>query len=483
LYFKSSYYKKLLGRIQVYVQIVLFVSALSACRKGVETDSASLITTKHVFATDASAISVVNSIYSAMFYERFTFAQGKHSIGLLTGLAGDELRGIPDEPFGLFYTNNLTPDRFLDSYFWKQLYSVIYTCNVSLEGIAGSEGMSRAVKKQLTGEVKFMRGFLYFQLVNLFGAVPMATTSDYRINRALPRLSLPEVYKQIVKDLTDAQSALSTIYLDGFGKEVLERVRPNRWVAAAMLARVYLYLQDWAAAEAQAEMVLSNPDFLLEPDLDLVFLSTSREGIFQIQLHLLPFTEDFRVYHLNEGEGLSFSKPAILSSGLIRSFDTGDARYNKWIGRSMVEIGDGVRPRAHFYANKYKLRLSPPVDYLMVLRLAEQYLIRAEARAQQGNVAGGKADLDVIRNRAGLPMTSVTTKQELLGAIAQERQHELFTEWGHRWFDLKRTGAMDSVMTRVAAEKGTTWQPHYKLFPIPQTEIDSNPNLAQNPGY
>ena len=85
--------------------------------------------------------------------------------------------------------------------------------------------------------------------------------------------------------------------------------------------------------------------------------------------------------------------------------------------------------------------------------------------------------------RAGLPETTPTTQREIEEAILHERKVELFTEWGHRWLDLKRTGAMDSVMTRVAGEKGTTWQPYFKLFPIPQYEIQQNPNLVQNPGY
>jgi hypothetical protein len=119
----------------------------------------------------------------------------------------------------------------------------------------------------------------------------------------------------------------------------------------------------------------------------------------------------------------------------------------------------------------------------MALRLAEQYLIRAEARTWLGNLDEAKQDLNKVRARVGLPPTPATTQQEILDAVMHERQLELFTEWGHRWFDLKRTGRMDSVMTRVTAEKGTVWKPHYKLFPIAQEEINRNPNIVQNPGY
>jgi hypothetical protein len=119
----------------------------------------------------------------------------------------------------------------------------------------------------------------------------------------------------------------------------------------------------------------------------------------------------------------------------------------------------------------------------MVLRLAEQYLIRAEARAAMNNLTGAKADLDVIRVRAGLPRTTANTKEAILNAIAHERRIELFTEWGHRWFDLKRTGAIDSVMKNIAIEKASIWNTNFKLFPIPQTEILLNSRLIQNNGY
>jgi len=128
------------------------------------------------------------------------------------------------------------------------------------------------------------------------------------------------------------------------------------------------------------------------------------------------------------------------------------------------------------------------VEYDIVLRLAEQYLIRAEARAKQNNLTGtGSAiiDLNVIRNRAGLSDTTITVQENMLNAILLERRKELFTEWGHRWFDLKRTGKIDAVMQAYAPVKGTTWESYKSLYPIAQKQIDLNPGMAgqQNPGY
>lgn len=116
----------------------------------------------------------------------------------------------------------------------------------------------------------------------------------------------------------------------------------------------------------------------------------------------------------------------------------------------------------------------------MVFRLAEQYLIRAEARAQQGDATGAKADINAIRNRAGLPDTDADGQASILAAIEHERRIEFFTEWGHRWFDLKRTGRADAVLSPIKPN----WQSTDVLFPIPLQEIENNPNLLpQNAGY
>jgi hypothetical protein len=119
----------------------------------------------------------------------------------------------------------------------------------------------------------------------------------------------------------------------------------------------------------------------------------------------------------------------------------------------------------------------------MVLRLGELFLIRAEARAQQNNLQSALSDLNVIRKRAGLPNVNVNGKDSLLLSILHERQVELFAEWGHRWFDLKRTGNIDRIMNLVTPQKGGIWKTTSRLFPLPEGDIEKNNNLNQNPGY
>jgi hypothetical protein len=108
------------------------------------------------------------------------------------------------------------------------------------------------------------------------------------------------------------------------------------------------------------------------------------------------------------------------------------------------------------------------------------YLIRSEARARQGELSNAKDDLNVIRNTAGLGNTTAVTQNEILDAILHERQVELFSEFGHRFFDLKRFNALDSALSNVKAD----WNSTDALFPLPQTELNLNPNIGpQNPGY
>jgi hypothetical protein len=121
----------------------------------------------------------------------------------------------------------------------------------------------------------------------------------------------------------------------------------------------------------------------------------------------------------------------------------------------------------------------------MVLRLGEQYLIRAEARAQQNKISDAQSDLNIIRTRAGLPNTTASDKNSLLSEIFHERKVELFSEWGHRWLDLKRTNAVDAVMSIVTPLKanGQQWQSYQKLYPVEFSEVRKSPNLTQTPGY
>ncbi len=178
----------------------------------------------------------------------------------------------------------------------------------------------------------------------------------------------------------------------------------------------------------------------------------------------------------------SYSNPVALSNQLVNAFEPNDQRFTNWIGSFTDPSG------TYYYPYKYKISIPdgsnpPPSEYQMMLRLGEQYLIRAEAEANgAGNgLPGAVTDLNTIRTRAGLPAYSGTADQpSLMTAIMHERRVELFTELGQRWLDLKRTGTIDAVMSVVAPLKGGTWSSYKALYPIPQSDIQEDHNLVQN---
>jgi SusD family. len=173
-----------------------------------------------------------------------------------------------------------------------------------------------------------------------------------------------------------------------------------------------------------------------------------------------------------------------LKPGTVAAFEENDLRLKLWAtwrGTPVFPPYDGIPV---YYPFKYtsKQTISGGLtQYYMVLRLAEQYLIRAEAYAHLGNEGGALADINVIRKRAGLKESQASGQVALLAAVAQERRVELFAEWGHRWFDLKRTGKATAILGIIPEKQ--PWDDRQLLYPIPPTEIRADPYLMQNPGY
>lgn len=487
-----------LGFRLLMISIVFAIPAmLFSCTKLIDVDPpATSLTSENVYTNDATASAVLTGVYSSFGNSSPLRAATINSIFLACGLSGDELTlhgGSANANAALvqFYQNSLTSglSTMAAQTIWRDIYAKLYIVNLALERLALSEQLTPAVKLQLTGEAKFLRAFLYFYLVNLYGDVPLATTSDYRTNAILSRASKAQVYEQIIADLKDAQNELSDGYVAADSKSpTAERLTPNKWASTALLARTYLYTGNWESAEEQATAIINNKANYQLDSLNKTFLKNSPEAIWQLQpVNRGWNTEDARIFILPKSGPTSNSSvegyPVHLSPQLLNSFEPGDLRKERWI--SSVTITRPGGNAIYYFPYKYKSATlnAPSTEYMTVFRLAEQYLIRAEARIQQNNVTGAQSDLNELRKRAGLSNTSAANTSSLLTAIMHERQVELFTEWGHRWLDLKRTENIDVVMTTVTHSKGTTWNNNWQFYPIPLYDIIQNPNLVQNAGY
>lgn len=435
-----------------------------------------LVTTS-VFSDDGLADGAVAGMYHEMAFSQYPhFANGGDgSITCLMGLAADELRfnGM-DAGRQAFADMQLSAASASVGTIWSSAYKTIFRANQVLEGL-NTSGVSAQLAGRLRGEAFFVRAFAYFYLVNLYGDVPLVKTSDYKVSATLQRAAEKLVYESIEEDLNNAMHLLPADY----SHAAAERVRPNRWAAAALLARVYLYQEKWQEAADLSGAVLRQDAYALLPVEGGIFLKNSKEAIWQ--LLAVTATED-------TPEGLraipapqSSTAPLYtLDDRLMAYFETGDARKQEWIGYHTLPVsGNG-----YLFPFKFKVRTTtatvPHREYSMVLRLAEQYLIRAEARMELGDYAGALEDINAIRVTHGkLEKLLTADRQGLLAAVEQERRLEFFYEWGHRWFDLKRWGKMDAVLSEVKPG----WRPEAKWLPLPQKELDANPQLTQNKGY
>lgn len=448
---------------KILIAAVVAGVSFSSCKKFVELGAPpTQVERSEVFKSDATATSAVLALYSTSSNVPGLVL----NFSVLPGLSADEMdRSVVDATYEEFRTNNITINNSLiNNSVWAAAYGLVKNANNAIAGLTATTTLTPAVKSQLLGEVKTIRAFAYFQLVNLFGDVPLILNSDadYANASNMGRTPAADVWKQIVADLKEAQDGLPAAYAGSM------RGRINKWAAAQLLARVYLFQKDYAKAEEEATKVIASGIYSLPAPAN-AFINTSNEVVWQ--LGNVTGVSTFGANYL----AASGAPTYVLTNNLYAAFAANDLRRANWTG-SVASGG-----KTYYFNNKYKVRVTSGNEYNIVLRYAEALLIRAEARAQQNNLAGARADADVVRTRAGLAGLSTTlTQAETLLAIEQERLLEFFGEWGMRWLDLKRTGRANAVLAPL---KGATYQPTDLLYPIPDAQRVLNTNLTQNPGY
>jgi len=391
-----------------------------------------------------------------------------------------------------YQTNNITAasSLFLT---WSGLYRAIYLANTMIEGLpdANAVGLTSAIKDSYMAAALTVRAMAYFQLVRCWGDAPLILSTDVEANKMLARTPLSDIYTQIETDLKKAITLLpptigARYYIN------------NKYIPEAILANVYLTQGKWVDAETSATNIITSGKFQLVNVAD-VFLQTSSETLMAIGYtqyfndKALKTASPGAYVILPAGSNKVFleNTTASFSESLLNSFEAGDLRRTNWTITSNAGGYSNPLNRVFSFKYKYNPNLDPAViipagreEDQKFIRLAELYLIRAEARASKAtpDLIGAASDLNAIRNRAGLANTTANTQSALKDAILNERRVELFYENFSRWFDLIRTNKADAVYGAIPY-KAANWKPHMKLFPIPVAELNYNPNLKQNPGY
>lgn len=485
--------------------IVLFLAtailAVSSCKKFLTEDPKNLVAVTNFYQTENDALASVNAIYAYLNSTSTGSTAGVYhsTFWVMAGLASDEMNN----------ESIFTPDLDQISKFshgpinasiqetWTMHYKAITLANIAIARIPAIQ-MDATLRTRLVNEAHFLRGLLYFDMVRMFGDIPLV------LNEQEPLLPIPSpaaaIYDQVIQDLTAAE-ALPASYDPGNG-----RGRATSGAAKAILAKVYLTLEQWENCAAKCKEVINSNQYALWEDFADVFKLSSRggkEAIFsvgfgdaggaiifwevgQFNVRLLP--PQLSVEGVQNSQGWQ-----VPTQDLYDKYDLDDRRravtYITEINNPNGTVTD-IKP----YIQKYWDRAAEPQgngsanDY-PVIRYADVLLMYAEAENEIGNSAEAHTYINMVRKRARfdgvedlptVPDYENLSKEDFRAAVLNERRLEFVAE-GQRWFDLVRTHTLETLVP-LAKPGITPAQKHY-LYPVPQREIDLNPNLVQNAGY
>lgn len=437
------------------------VLSVTACKKTLDQQPQGSIDASIAYTTRQGVEAGITGVYDGLQQT------GYMSLNFLifADLYGDNLTWTGTFPtWSQVYNKTILPDNTDVNTIWNNIYSTINRAN-NIIAAAPNISDPAFLKDRAIGECETIRATAYFDLIRMFGGSPtgynqagglgvplrLSPTLTPELAAATPRVTEAEVYTQILADLDDAIAKLPNTVGAG---------RVNKFVATALKARVQLYRQQWAEAEALETTVITSPNnYTLVPGASYATIYTGKntsESLWELQYNATDANNLAFYYYPTSAGG----RNEVGSSTSLRdAFAANDLR--KETNYSTVPLAKQLK---YSHAN-------PGTDDVMMVRLAEVYLTRAEARAMQGNLSGALADLNLIRLRAGLLPSTATATDVLLTDIRLQRRLELAHE-GHRFFDMRRYN-----------ETGLT-QTFRNLFPIPQTEIiNSKGIVTQNPSY
>jgi hypothetical protein len=380
---------------------------------------------------------------------------------LFSDLAADNLShplAATSETYAQVNNNNILPENGSVSGIWALAYDGINVANNVITKVPTIADMTDEERNIALAELYFIRALNHFNLLNYFGGIPVKVTPTIGTSGLdVPRNTVEEVYSQIINDLTFASD-----FLPAGGT----KTRASKYAAKGLLAKVYLYNKDYPQAISLASEVIAQGNYTLLNDFSEIFAGDqSAESIFEIYFSEL---ERNRIAEYNFPQSLNGRREVEPAQSLLDAYETNDERFEA----SIAFDGDNA------YAIKYD-DLSLGADNFIVLRLADMYLVRAEAEASlpSPNLSAVRSDINDVRVRANLQPTSESDVTQLLRIIEKERRIEFAFE-GQRWFDLVRTDRAIPVLPNVTST-------NQMLFPIPLDEIQTNndPGMVQNSGY
>lgn len=490
--------------------LIATVALSSSCKKYLDEDNKSNFVKDSYFASSNQAQTFVNGLYQIMYFFQNGDAYGESPFITMELFAGHTTS------LGQSVNNGNVIHQRTDAInpgfetVWKNCYRGVANANLAIQYIPGITPMDEALKKKLMGEAYFFRAFYYYHLVRLYGDVPLILQSQTVTSPDLypSRTPVADVYKQIIADLQAAEAS-GMPNTDATGRVSLGAVK-------TLLASVYLttagyplqQTANYALAAAEIEPVLgwyslfTNYAYLHDNghknQTELIFqinylVGTSTNSIAQLTV---PFNLLVGVW----GDHLGAMIP---TNQFVASYEAGDLRteeqqfyFSKYPQSGdptkIIDFGSyALYKYFHVESSLPNTATSGKCDEnWTLLRLPEAQLIYAEASNEaNGPTAAAYTAINAIRTRAKLAPLSGLTKETFRQAIWRERYHELAYE-NKAYFDMQRTHMAYLPQSNTFAdptasqtEQGVTFKAQYYLWPLPQREISTNPNLKQNTGW
>lgn len=363
-----------------------------------------------------------------------------------------------------------------NGYFYGRAYRAINLANHLIEKAPGITDASEAEKNRMLGNAHFIRGLAYFDLLRVYGGVPnkygslgvsLVTSPFSGVTEStfIPRASLNESYKQVENDLLKAEELLQVS---------ADRSQASRSAARALLSRLYLYMGNNAKVIQYSDLVISDANYSLLPDFLAIFSGKlTAESVLELNFSSTD-QSGLRTWYIPTSKGGRGDLAAHTSFVQKAQADPKDVRGTLFA----FETNAGV-----YYPTKYIK--AGNVDNAHIIRVAEMYLNRAEAKANTDDLPGAIADLNAVRARAKVDPVNPADKNAVLLAIWNERNLEFAFE-GHRFFDLVRTGRALVELVNVERKNGpavTLSVAGRQVFPIPSYEVDANKQSEQNEAY
>lgn len=434
-------------KLKYFIPIAIISIACSSCKKYLDVAPYDSVSDENTIFDKASAETAVRGAYRSL-------ASNNYASGFQNTIlqSGGDIRSLNNAQTDLNVVNyDLRSDIGFLSTFWSNLYNTINRANHVIAKVPLIEDakLTSGLKNQLTGEGYFIRALSYFDLARLFGNVQIFLTPTTQVSDRLgvPQSTQAAVYDQVIADLNKAEELLPA--------EIV-RNRARKLTAIALRARVYLYQKKYAEAEADVTTVLTNTNYkLLTP---FVLASGTAESVLELSYSVDALNSGYTLWNTSNRA----LEPKAVIHNLLNDPATGGGRKILSVTNSSGQFIGGIFPT------------NTSANY--VIRTAELYLIRAEARVLKPtpDLNGAISDLNAVRIRSGVPVTTALTQEEILLAIENERRVEFALE-PFRWFDLVRTNRASAVLNATNSER--------YIFPIPASEILADPSLHQNPGY